>query len=57
MVKRNYRYQAGYRFEKRIYIPLPEVEARQVMFGIHLGDTPHELTSEDFGSLATQTSG
>jgi SpoVK/Ycf46/Vps4 family AAA+-type ATPase len=32
------------RFDKRIYIPLPEEAARAHMFKIHLGDTPHTLT-------------
>lgn len=32
------------RFNKRIYIPLPEAPARASMFKIHLGDTPHTLT-------------
>lgn len=31
------------RFDKRIYIPLPEEPARTSMFKIHLGDTPHSL--------------
>mmetsp|Transcript_22545 Transcript_22545/g.40100 ORF Transcript_22545/g.40100 Transcript_22545/m.40100 type:complete len:322 (+) Transcript_22545:402-1367(+) len=29
------------RFEKRVYIPLPEKEARSIMVKIHLGDTPN----------------
>ena len=36
------------RFEKRIYIPLPEAPARAVMFKIHLGNTPNSLTDDDF---------
>lgn len=40
-----------HRFEKRIYIPLPQEAARQAMFKIHLGGTPHSLTSEDFREL------
>merc|ERR1712130_157017 len=31
------------RFVKRIYIPLPEKEARQIMFKIHIGKTPNSL--------------
>lgn len=31
------------RFDKRIYIPLPEETARAHMFKIHLGDTPNTL--------------
>lgn len=34
------------RFEKRIYIPLPETEARSIMFKLHLGDTANTLTDE-----------
>eukprot|EP00879_Flechtneria_rotunda_P027881 GHRR01029923.1.p1 GENE.GHRR01029923.1~~GHRR01029923.1.p1 ORF type:complete len:105 (-),score=22.71 GHRR01029923.1:116-430(-) len=36
------------RFDKRIYIPLPEAHARANMFKIHLGDTPQSLTEADF---------
>lgn len=36
------------RFDKRIYIPLPEAHARATMFKIHLGDTPNQLTEADF---------
>ena len=32
------------RFDKRIYIPLPEAPARASMFKIHLGDTPNSIT-------------
>ncbi|RMX66899.1 hypothetical protein DD238_000949 [Peronospora effusa] len=45
------------RFEKRIYIPLPEVNARKVMLGIHLGDTPNELSDENFTAIAEKTEG
>ena len=40
------------RFNKRIYIPLPEAPARASMFKIHLGDTPHTLTQVGRGVLA-----
>ena len=40
------------RFEKRIYIPLPDVEARKYMFNLRIGDTPHNLTPNDFQALA-----
>eukprot|EP00758_Cryptobia_borreli_P001630 Tbor_TRINITY_DN2402_c0_g1::TRINITY_DN2402_c0_g1_i1::g.2527::m.2527/K12196/VPS4; vacuolar protein-sorting-associated protein 4 len=43
------------RFERRIYIPLPDERARVHMFKLHLGDTPHNLTEEDFAELATLT--
>jgi hypothetical protein len=36
------------RFDKRIYIPLPEAHARATMFKIHLGDTPNSLTEADY---------
>lgn len=43
------------RFERRIYIPLPEVEARQRLFELHIGDTPHSLTRKDIKYLAEHT--
>ncbi|KAK3041510.1 hypothetical protein RJ639_000129 [Escallonia herrerae] len=45
------------RFDKRIYIPLPDLKARQHMFKVHLGDTPHNLTESDFERLARKTEG
>lgn len=45
------------RFQKRIYIPLPEEHARLAMFKIHLGDTPHVLTEENLKILARKTEG
>jgi len=45
------------RFEKRIYIGLPEAPARATMFKIHLGTTPHELTEEQFQDLGRRTEG
>lgn len=45
------------RFAKRIYIPLPEEHARQAMFRIHIGDTPHSLTERDYAALAKKTPG
>ncbi|CAK9179104.1 unnamed protein product [Ilex paraguariensis] len=45
------------RFDKRIYIPLPDLKARQHMFKVHLGDTPHNLTESDFENLARKTEG
>ncbi|KAL0369538.1 UNVERIFIED_CONTAM: protein SUPPRESSOR OF K(+) TRANSPORT GROWTH DEFECT 1 [Sesamum angustifolium] len=45
------------RFDKRIYIPLPDVKARQHMFKVHLGDTPHNLTESDFEVLGRKTEG
>ncbi|XP_041790885.1 vacuolar protein sorting-associated protein 4B-like [Chelmon rostratus] len=43
------------RFEKRIYIPLPEEHARSFMFRLHLGSTPNDLTEEDFVTLGKRT--
>lgn len=45
------------RFEKRIYIPLPEEHARLVMFKLHLGNTSHCLTEENIRTLAKKTEG
>jgi vacuolar protein-sorting-associated protein 4 len=45
------------RFEKRIYIPLPDIQARAVMFKIRLGKTPHAITEEDFMELGKATEG
>ncbi|KAL2557367.1 Protein SUPPRESSOR OF K(+) TRANSPORT GROWTH DEFECT 1 [Forsythia ovata] len=45
------------RFDKRIYIPLPDPKARQHIFKVHLGDTPHNLTESDFEVLARKTEG
>lgn len=43
------------RFERRIYISLPEENSRCEMFSIHLGNTPHSCTKEDFRELAKLT--
>jgi len=43
------------RFERRIYIPLPELHARKEMFRIHIGNTPHSLNDRDFEDLARRT--
>lgn len=45
------------RFEKRIYIPLPELNGRMRMFEIHVGGTPHSLNPGDFRVLAEKTEG
>uniref|UniRef100_A0A6I8QC89 Vacuolar protein sorting 4 homolog A n=1 Tax=Xenopus tropicalis TaxID=8364 RepID=A0A6I8QC89_XENTR len=45
------------RFEKRIYIPLPEEAARAQMFRLHLGNTPHSLGEENIRELAKKTDG
>lgn len=43
------------RFERRIYIPLPDKMARRTMFRIHMGDTANTLTEEDWMMLAERT--
>lgn len=43
------------RFEKRIYISLPEEHARLLMIQLHLGNTSHELTDKDMKILAEKT--
>lgn len=45
------------RFDKRIYIPLPDESARAKVFEIHLGNTPSTLTKEDFKILAKESDG
>ncbi|KAA8497879.1 Vacuolar protein sorting-associated protein 4 [Porphyridium purpureum] len=45
------------RFERRIYIPLPDERARAVMFKIHLGDTPNSLKEEDYRDLGVKSEG
>ena len=42
---------------QRIYIALPEEKARAHMFKVHLGDTPHTLTQQDYTELAQHTEG
>ena len=45
------------RFERRVYIPLPEKAARAHMFKLHIGSTPHDLTRENFDELAEMSKG
>lgn len=45
------------RFERRIYIPLPEQMARNTMFKLHVGDTTNKLTEADFKKLGACTDG
>jgi vacuolar protein-sorting-associated protein 4 len=45
------------RFEKRVYIALPEAVARTAMFKLNLGDTPNSLTDADFGQLGDMSEG
>lgn len=46
-----------FRFEKRIYIPLPEKNARTGIFKIHIGNTPHSLNEDDFRRLGDESEG
>lgn len=45
------------RFQKRIYIPLPQAHARAVMFKIHIGNTEAALTENDYAQLGARTEG
>ncbi|XP_060562832.1 vacuolar protein sorting-associated protein 4B-like [Ruditapes philippinarum] len=45
------------RFEKRIYIPMPEAPARSLMFKLNLRSTPNSLTDEDFKQLGLKAEG
>jgi len=45
------------RFTKRVYIPLPEKDARKTMFRVHIGDTANNLKDNDYEVLAEKTPG
>ena len=45
------------RLEKRVLIPLPDVNGRLVMIKIHLGKEENILSAEDFRHLAHITEG
>ncbi|VDM83761.1 unnamed protein product [Strongylus vulgaris] len=45
------------RFEKRIYIPLPEANARKDMFRLDVGRNNNNLTENDYKILAERTEG
>ncbi|GMM37716.1 AAA family ATPase [Saccharomycopsis crataegensis] len=45
------------RFEKRIYIGLPDVQARIRMFELNVGTTPCSLSKNDYKVLAEMTDG
>jgi len=45
------------RFEKRIYISLPDASARGSMFRLNIGSTPCQLSTGDFKQLGERTIG
>lgn len=45
------------RFEKRVYIPLPDNIARTTMFKLHMGQIRHNLNEKDFQSLGQMADG
>jgi len=45
------------RFDKRIYIPLPDLEARTYMLKLRIRDMPHDLTDEQLKALGRNTDG
>lgn len=45
------------RFERRIYISLPELQARASMFRLHIGNTPNSLTDDDIRTLGERSEG
>ncbi len=45
------------RFQRKIYIPLPEETARLAMFKLNVGSTPNNLSDEDFTKLAELSEG
>lgn len=46
-----------YRFERRIYIPLPDANARANLFALSVGNTPCTLTQQEYKQLADMTDG
>lgn len=45
------------RFERRIFIPLPDVQARTRMFELNIGNTPNTLVTTDYRTLGEMTEG
>ena len=45
------------RFEKRIYIPIPDYEARLDMIKKNIQDTPHMISEKEFQNLAKKADG
>lgn len=45
------------RFEKRVYIALPEAGARATMFKLNLGDTPNSISEQEFAAMGESSEG
>lgn len=45
------------RFQRRVHISLPEIQAREKMFELAIGSTPCELNKSDFRKLAELSEG
>ncbi|KAL0483137.1 vacuolar protein sorting protein VPS4 [Acrasis kona] len=45
------------RFERRVYIPLPDEMARLAMFKIHIGTTPNMISGRELEMLAKESNG
>ena len=45
------------RFEKKIYIPLPDLEARNYLLQNRMKSTPNSLSQENYNQIATMTDG
>lgn len=45
------------RFQRKIYIPLPDEPARLAMFKLNVGSTPNSLSDDDFKKLAELSEG
>lgn len=45
------------RFERRIYIPLPDLSARVQLVRIHLSKTEHSFTTDQIEAIAAETEG
>lgn len=45
------------RFERRIYIPLPEAAACATMFKLHMGSTKTDISDKDYRMLGNKSSG
>ena len=45
------------RFEKRVYIPLPDIVARTKIFQLNMGKIRHKLTENDWKELGRDSEG